>query len=142
VNVAGVVFVLFALVVVAVIAYRVGYVRGQDELLERHPSTAAERNEPGITAVLPRWRRLTGWAAYGVAGLLNCLFLSLAFLYAKRWGWAISLAAWALWFALFIGAIWFAERCWQPYRAAQDRLRAEQAETLKALDDDSKENSP
>ena len=62
-NVGGVVFVLFALVVVAVIAYRVGYVRGQDELPQWHQSTAAERNEPGIAAVLPPWRRLTGWAA-------------------------------------------------------------------------------
>jgi hypothetical protein len=62
---------------------------------------------------------VAGWAAYGFAGLLNCLFLSLAFLYAKRWGWAVSLAAWALWFALFIGAIWLGEWCWQPYREAQ-----------------------
>jgi hypothetical protein len=115
---------------VAVIAYRVGYVRGQDELLERPPSSAAERNEPGIAAVLPRWRRLTGWAAYGFAGLLNCLFLVLSFLYAKRWGWAVSLAAWALWFALFIGAIWLGEWCWQPYREAQGRLRQKQTEIL------------
>lgn len=135
--------VLLALVVVAVMAYRAGYVRGQDELLYWHRSIAAERNALRMTGVLPRWRRLAGWAAYGFAGLLNCLFLSLAFLYAKRWGWAILLAAWALWFALFVGAIWFAERCWQPYRAAQDRLRAEQAETFKALDErNSKENSP
>jgi hypothetical protein len=139
VNVAGVVVVLSALVVVAVIAYRVGYVRGQDELLERHPSTAAERNEPGITAVLPRWPRLTGWAAYGFAGLLSCLFLVLAFLYAKRWGWAVALAAWGLWFALFVGAIWFAEWCWQPYREAQGRLRQKQTEILRALEGRAKE---
>lgn len=117
--------VLLALVVVAVMAYRAGYLRGQDELLDWNRSTEAARNALRMTAVLPRWRRLAGWAAYGVAGLLSCLFLGLAFLYAKRWGWAILLAAWALWFALFVGAIWFAERCWQPYRAAQDRLRAE-----------------
>lgn len=92
-HVTGVVFVLFALVVVALAAYRVGYVRGQDELLQWHRSTAAEQNESGITAVLPRWRRMIGCAAYGVAGLLNCLFLALAFLYAKRWGWAVALAA-------------------------------------------------
>jgi hypothetical protein len=97
VNVTGVVLVLLALVVVAVMAYRAGYVRGQDELLQWHRSTAAERNALRMTAVLPRWRRLTGWAAYGFAGLLNCLFLALAFLYAKRWGWAVVLAAWVLW---------------------------------------------
>jgi hypothetical protein len=134
VNVAGVVFVLLALVVVAVIAYRVGYVRGQDELLQWHRSSAAERNEPGTAAVPPRWRRLTGWAAYGVAGLLNCLFLSFAFLYAKRWGWAVALAAWVLWFATFVGAIWLAEWCWQPYREARGRLRQRQTEILRALE--------
>ena len=133
-NVAGVVFVLLALVVVAVIAYRVGYVRGQDELLQWHRSSAAERNEPGTAAVPPRWRRLTGWAAYGVAGLLNCLFLSLAFLYAKRWGWAVALAAWVLWFATFVGAIGLAEWCWQPYREARGRLRQQQTEILRALE--------
>jgi hypothetical protein len=126
--------VLLALVVVAVMAYRAGYVRGQDELLYWHRSIAAERNALRMTGVLPRWRRLAGWAAYGFAGLLNCLFLSLAFLYAKRWGWAVSLAAWALWFALFIGAIWLGEWCWQPYRAAQARLRQKQTEILRALE--------
>jgi hypothetical protein len=128
VNVTGVVLVLFALVSVAVMAYRAGYVRGQDEL-PRQDQPAA-----GIAAVLPRWRRLTGWAAYGFAGLLSCLFLVLSFLYAKRWGWAVSLAAWALWFALFIGAIWLAEWCWRPYRAAQARLRQKQTEILRALE--------
>jgi hypothetical protein len=87
-----------------------------------------------MTTVLPRWRRLTGWAAYGFAGLLNCLFLALAFLYAKRWGWAVSLAAWVLWFAIFVGAIWFAEWCWQPYREAHGRLRQKQTEILRALE--------
>ena len=107
--------------------------RGQDELLQWHGSTAAERDALRMTAVLPRWRRLTG-SAYGFAGLLNCLFLTLAFLYAKRWGWAVSLAAWVLWFAIFVGAIWFAEWCWQPYREAQGRLRQNQTEILRALE--------
>jgi hypothetical protein len=126
VNVTGVVLVLFALVSVAVMAYRAGYVRGQDELPRQDQPAEAER------PVLPRWHRVAGLAAYGLAGLLNCLFLGLAFLYAKRWGWAVSLAAWALWFALFIGAIWLGEWCWQPYRAAQARLRQKQTEILRA----------
>jgi hypothetical protein len=137
VNVTGVVLVLSALVSVAVMAYRAGYVRGQNELLHellrQGQPTEAER------PVLPRWRRVAGLAAYGFAGVLTCLFLSLAFLYAKRWGWAGSLAAWALWFALFIGAIWLAEWCWQPYRAAQARLRQEQTETLRALEERARE---
>jgi len=134
VNVAGVVLVFLALVAVAVIAYRAGYLRGQDEPLEWSRAIAAERSALPIAAVLPRWRRVAGLAAYGFAGLLNCLFLGLAFLYAKRWGWAVLLAAWALWFALFVGAIWLAEWCWQPYRASQERLRQGQAEVLKALE--------
>jgi hypothetical protein len=133
VNVTGGVLALFALVAVAMIAYRAGYVRGQDELLQGHRSTEAEQ-DTGMTAILPRWRRLTGWAAYGFAGLLNCLFLALAFLYAKRWGWAVVLAAWVLWFALFVGVIWLAEWCWQPYREAQGRLRQKQIEILRALE--------
>jgi hypothetical protein len=129
VNVIGVVLVLLALIAVAIIAYRAGYLRAQEEALR-------------IAAVIPRWRRVGAVAAYGLAGLLTCLFLGLAFLYAKRWGWAVSLAAWAIWFALFIGAIWLAEWCWQPYRASQERLRQERAEVLKVLQGrDSKEDS-
>jgi hypothetical protein len=129
VNVIGVVLVLLALIAVAIIAYRAGYLRAQEEALR-------------IAAVLPRWRRVGAVAAYGLAGLLTCLFLGLAFLYAKRWGWAVSLAAWAIWFALFIGTIWLAEWCWQPYRASQERLRQERAEILKVLQGrDSKEDS-
>lgn len=128
-NVGGVVLVLLALGAVAVIAYRAGYLRAQDEALR-------------IAAVLPRRRRGGALAAYGFAGLLTCLFLGLAFLYAKRWGWAVLLAAWALWFALFIGAIWLAEWCWQPYRASQERLQQERAEVLERLKGrDSKEDS-
>ncbi len=135
-NVTGVVLVLFALVGVAVIAYRVGYLRGQDELLHSHRSIAPERNARRMTAVLPRWRRLAGLAAYGFAGLLNCLFLGLAFLYAKRWGWTVLLvAAWALWFAFFIEAIWLAEWCWQPYRAAQERVERRWERQLAVCED-------
>jgi hypothetical protein len=84
--------------------------------------------------VRPRWRRVAGWAAYGFAGLLLCVFLALAFQYAKRWGWAVLTAAWALWFALFTGAVWLGERCWQPNREAQERLRHQQTETLRAIE--------
>jgi hypothetical protein len=139
VNVTGVVLVIFALVVVAVIAYRAGYVQGQDELNQWHGSTAAEGEALCMTPVLPRWRRLTGWAAYGFAGLLNCLFLGLGFLYFKRWGWAVALAAWVFWFALFVGVIWLAEWCWRPSREAQARLRQKQIEILRALEGRAKE---
>src|SRR5260370_38878741 len=60
-------------------------------------------------------------------------FLFLAFHHAKRWGWAGSMGAWVLWFALFMGGIWVAEWCWKPYRETQERLRHEQTETLSAI---------
>jgi hypothetical protein len=132
-NVTEVGVALFALVVVAVIAYRAGYLRGQAELLQRQP-TGAERNALRMKSVLPRWRRVAGWAAYVFSGLLLCLFLFLAFQYAKAWGWTVLMAAWVLWFAIFMGGIWLAEWCWKPYREAQERLRHEQTEALKALE--------
>ena len=130
----GLVFVVFALVAVTVIAYRLGYVRGQDELRPWHGSTAAEGDALRMTPILPRWRHLTGLAAYGFAGLLNCLFLGLGFLYFKRWGWAVTLSAWMFWLALFVGVIWLAEWCWQPSREGQERLRQKQNEILRALE--------
>jgi len=44
------------------------------------------------------------------------------------------MAAWVLWFALFMGGIWLAEWCWKPYRETQERLRHEQTETLRAIE--------
>lgn len=121
-----VVLALFALVVVAVIAYRAGYLRAEAELLrQRHP-TETERNALRVKSVLPRWRRVAGWAACTGSGLLLCLFLFLAFHHARRWGWAGWMAAWVLWFAVFMGGIWLAEWCWKPYRETQERLRHEQ----------------
>jgi len=61
-------------------------------------------------------------------------FLFLAFQYAKAWGWTVLMAAWVLWFAIFMGGIWLAEWCWKPYREAQEQLRHEQTEALKALE--------
>jgi hypothetical protein len=124
-NTIGAVLALFALLVVAVIAYRAGYRRGDAELRrQRQPTDVA----------LPRWRRVAGWAAYTCSGLLLCLFLFLAFRHAKGWGWIGLLGAWALWFALFMAGIWLAEWCWKPYREAQERRRHEQTEILRALE--------
>jgi hypothetical protein len=129
----------FALVVVAVIAYRAGYLRAEAELLrQRHP-TETERNALRVKSVPPRWRRVAGWAAYTGSELLLCLFLFLAFHHARRWGWARSMAAWVLWFALFMGGIWLAEWCWKPYRETQERLRHEQTETLRAIEGSARE---
>ena len=87
-----------------------------------------------MKSVLPRWRRVADWAAYVFSGLLYCLPLFFAFRYAKGWGWTVLMAAWVLWFAIFMGGIWLAEWCWKPCREAQERLRHEAPETLRALE--------
>ena len=127
-NVTGLVLVLVALVVVALVAYRGGYLRGQAELLRQRVPTEAERNALRITSALPRWRQVAGWTAYVFSGLLLCLFLALAYRYAKGWGWTLLMAAWVLWFAIFMGGVWLAEWCWKPYREAQEQLRHEKTE--------------
>ena len=111
-NVTGVILVLFALLGVAVMAYRAGYWRGQAELLRQEPTEAE-------WSVLPRWRRVAGWAAYVFSGLLFCLFLFLAYRYAQSRRWTFWVAAWVLWFAIFLGGIWLAEWCLKPDRETQ-----------------------
>jgi hypothetical protein len=117
---------LFALVVVAVIAYRAGYLWGQAELVRHGQPTEAEWDALRMTSVLPRWRRVAGWAAYAFSGLLFSLFLFLAFQYAKGWGWALLLAVWGLWFAIFLGVIGLAEWCWKPPSSRESQERRQQ----------------
>jgi Na+/melibiose symporter-like transporter len=69
---------------------------------------------PMKAPMLPRWRRVAGWVAYMFSALLLCLFLALVYRYAKAWGWTFLMAAWILWFAIFLGVIWLAEWCWKP----------------------------
>ena len=116
-----VVLVVFILVIVAVIAYRVGYLWGQADLLREGPLAEAEWIELRVKSVLPRWRRVAGGAAYMFSALLLCLFLALAYWHAYSWGWTYLMAAWGLWFAIFLGVIWLAEWCWKPAREAQER---------------------
>jgi hypothetical protein len=124
-NVTEVVLALVAVVVVAVIAYRAGYLRGQAELLRHGQPTEAEWNALRMKSLLPRWRRVAGWAAYVFSGLLLCLFLFLAYRYARGWGWTFLMAAWVLWFGIFMGGIWLAEWCWKPRREAEARASKE-----------------
>ena len=127
-NVTGVVLALLTLAVVGVIGYRVGYLRGQAELLERGRLSAAEWNALRMTSALPRWRRVAGWVAYGFSGLLLCLFLALAYRYAQGWVWSYLMGVWSLWFAIFLGGIWLAEWCWKPSRDAQTGASEEHPE--------------
>jgi len=50
------------------------------------------------------------------------------------YGFAGLMAAWAVWFALFMGAISLGDWCWRPYRETQERLRHEQTEILRAIE--------
>ena len=128
---AGVVLllVIFTLAVVAVIAYRVGFLRGEAQFLNQRQTIEAKWNElPMEPALLPRWRRVAGWAAYMFSALLLCLFLALAYRYAHGWGWTYLVAAWILWFVIFLGAIWLAEWCWKPSREAQGGASEEHPE--------------
>jgi hypothetical protein len=109
-----VVLVVFILVIVAVIAYRVGYLWAQVEFLNQSQMIEAKWSMLPMKAPLPRWRRVAGWAAYMFSALLLCLFLALAYRNAKGWGWILLMAAWVLWFAIFLGGIWLAEWCWKP----------------------------
>ena len=113
-----VVLVLFIVIIVAVIAYRVGYLWAQVEYLNQSQRIGKWSMRP-MEAPIPRWRRVAGWAAYMFSALLLCLFLALAYRYARGWGWTYLMAAWILWFAIFLGVIWLAEWCWKPSREAQ-----------------------
>jgi hypothetical protein len=117
---AGVVaLVVFILIIVAVIAYRVGYLWAQVEFLDPSHRLAAKWRIQPMEAPLTRWRRVGGWAAYVFSGFLLCLFLALAYWYAHAWGWTYLMAVWILWFAIFLGVLWLAEWCWKPSREAQ-----------------------
>lgn len=80
-----------------------------------------ESNALHMNSVLPRRRRVAGWAAYVFSGVLLCLFLALAYRYAQGWGWTFLIKAWVVWFATFLGGIGFAEWCWEPDRETQTR---------------------
>ena len=91
-----------------------------------------EWNALRMKSVLPRWRRVAGWAAYVFSGMLLCFFLALAYRYAKGWRWTFLIAAWVVWFATFLGGIGLAEWCWKPDRETQDR----------PIDDDNDDTPP
>ena len=75
-----VVLVVFILIIVAVIAYRVGYMWSQVEFLDPSHRLHAKWRMLPMEAPLPRWRRVAGWVAYVFSALLLCLFLALAYL--------------------------------------------------------------
>jgi hypothetical protein len=127
-DVTRVAFALFTLGV-AILVYRAGYVRGRAEHLRQDPLGEAEWIELRLKSVIPRWRRVAGWVAYGFAGLLLCLFLLAAFRYAQGSGWTVLIAVWALWFVIFLAVIGLAEWCWRPGREAPEPAPVEEDST-------------
>ncbi len=122
-----VVLVVFIVIIVAVIAYRVGYLWAQVEFLDQSQKIGKWSMLP-MEAPIPRWRRMAGWAAYMFSALLLCLFLALAYWHAYSWGWTYLMVVWILWFAIFLGGIWVAEWCWKPSREAQTGASEEHPE--------------
>src|SRR6266508_5552797 len=122
-----VVLVVFIVIIVAVIAYRVGYLWAQVEFLDQSQKIGKWSMLP-MEAPIPRWRRVAGWAAYMFSALLLCLFLALAYWHAYSWGWTYLMVVWILLFAIFLGGIWVAEWCWKPSREAQTGASEEHPE--------------
>jgi hypothetical protein len=128
-DVGMVVVVVFVLVTVVAIAYRVGSLWARRESQKRDQVIEAQWRILAMDApLLPRWRRLAGWAAYTLSALLLGLFLALAYRNASSWGWTDLIAAWFLWFAFFLGVLGIAEWCWKPSRDAQPGASEEHPE--------------
>jgi len=118
--------VVFILIIVAAIAYGVGYLWSRVESLNQsHVIEAEWRLLPRDSPILAWWRRVAGWAAYMLAALWLGVFLALAYWHAYR-GWTYLMAAWVVWFAIFLGVIWLAEWCWKPNREAPKRPPVEE----------------
>ena len=128
-NVEGMVVLVVSIVIsVALIAYRAGYMWAQVEFLNQSQRMEAKWRMRPMEAPIPRWRRVAGWAAYMFSVLLLCLFLAVAYWHAYSWGWTYLMAAWALWFAIFLGVIWLAQWCWKPSRDARTGASEEHPE--------------
>lgn len=124
-----VVVVVFVLITVVAVVYRVGSLWARRESQKRDQVLEAQwRMLPMEARLLPRWRRLAGWAAYTLSALLLCLFLALAYRNAASWGWTDLIAGWILWFAIFLGVLGIAEWCWKPSRDAQPGASEEHPE--------------
>jgi hypothetical protein len=128
-DVGMVVVVVFVLVTVVAIAYRVGSLWARRESQKRDQVIEAQWRMLALDApLLPRWRRLAGWAAYTLSALLLGLFLALAYWNASSWGWTDLIAAWLLWFAFFLAVLGIAEWCWKPNQDAQPGASEEHPE--------------
>jgi hypothetical protein len=119
------VYSLLAAVIATAFAYNAGYRRGQ--LYSRHP-TVEEQNTILMELVLPRWRRVAGWASILVGSVSVYVFLYLA---SKYGGSALAfLLAFVASLAGLMGGYLLAELFWKPYREAQDQRRKKRAQGL------------
>jgi hypothetical protein len=114
--------------VMACVGWLLGRAYEQELLEAAQPMTEDERNRMLMRLTLPRWRRVLGWVAIVVPGLLFWVLLFGAIRYGAGSGWAIfsagllSIVLLGLGFAL---SEWF----WKPYREAQAEIDKSRGKT-------------
>lgn len=104
--------------VMAWVGWLFGRVYEQELSEAAQPMTEDERNRILMRLTLPRWRRVLGWVAIVVPGLLFWVLLFGAVRYGGGSGWAIFSACLLFLVLLRLGSTlsdWF----WKPYRDVQ-----------------------
>jgi hypothetical protein len=104
--------------VMAWVGWLLGRVYEQELSEAAQPMTEDERNRILMRLTLPRWRRVLGWVAIVVPGLLFWVLLFGAVHYGGGSGWAIFSACLLFLVLLRLGSTlsdWF----WKPYRDVQ-----------------------
>ena len=123
-NVFWIIFVIVFGIVVGRAIYKAGYREGQAELLHPPKLTEADRNRLLMRATLPGWRRVGGWAAIAVPGLLFWVFITVAL---RSGGSALAFIGAAVAFiATLAGGIMLSHWFWKPYWKAQQEPRSPQ----------------
>jgi len=106
-------------------AYKSGYENGRKDVLDPshlRPLTEEQKTSLLMKRTLPRWRRIMGWIAIAVPGLLFWVLLYGAIHYGGGSGWAFLLAV-LLSFVLLGAGVWSMEWFWRPFRQAQEEAR-------------------
>jgi hypothetical protein len=118
-------------------AYDMGYKQGQADILNPpslRPLTEDERNRLLMRLTLPRWRRVLGWAAIVVPGLLFWVLMDALIRYrASGWLYLVGGVGFIVLLGLSAGlSDWF----WRPYRRAQaERDEARRKQEWQEWDD-------
>jgi hypothetical protein len=104
--------------------YSIGYQEGRKDVLDPpdlRPLTEDQRTHLLMNLTLPRWRRVAGYAALGVPGVLFWVLLFFT-VRSSASGWFFFLAA-VLSIASMIAGVVLMEWLWKSFREAQARSR-------------------